>query len=127
MKIRSVDLINGFLYPRVHLDVFGSGGESKSFVATLDTGFSGWVALPESEIDALRLPHFRTERITLADASEISADLHVADVFFSDHLFKVYVVSIGSVPLVGTSLLWNAGITLDMTPNGDIGYVSLNQ
>ncbi len=122
-----MDLVNGFLYPRVDLEVFGASTEGQRFVATLDTGFSGWVALPEKVVDTLGLPYFRTERITLADASEISADLHVADVFFSDRLFKVYVVSIGSVPLVGTSLLWNAGIKLDMIPNGDIEYVALNR
>ena len=68
----------------------------------------------------------RTEKITLADASEINADLHLADVFFAYRLYRVYVASVGTVALVGTSLLSKAKITVDMVPNGDITYAPIS-
>ena len=122
MKIGSVRLVNGFLNPQVGLDVFGTDGEVESFPATLDTGFSGWVALPENIVNRLSLPYLWTDKITLADASEIDADIHVAEVFFADRVFRVYVVSVGAAPMVGTGLLRNAGLTLNMVPEGEITY-----
>ena len=126
MKIGSVLMVNGFLNPQVGLEVFGPDGEAGSFAATLDTGFSGWVALPESAVNSLSLPYLWTDKITLADASEIDADLHVAQVFFADRVFRVYVVSVGTAPMVGTGLLQNASLTLNMVPDGDITYAPVN-
>ncbi len=126
MKIGTVESVGGVLYPKVSFDAFDLEGESHAYIATLDTGFSGWIALPAGEIDRLRLPFFRTAKVTLADASEINAGIYIAEVFFTDRISKVLVLAIGSVPLVGTSLLANASINLDMFPNGEVTYSAIS-
>ncbi len=122
MKIGVVELQNGLLCPKVGFDIVGSGGEVESFSGTLDTGFTGWVALPESEIDNLGLKFSHYDVLTLADNKTVQVPLYVGEVFLATRWHRVFVVQIGSTPLVGTGLVSKARITLDMVSDGDIDY-----
>lgn len=126
MKIGEVELQNGLLFPKVSFDIVGSNGRVESIYGTLDTGFTGWVALPESEIDHLGLRFSHDDVLTLADNETVQAPLYVAEVFLADRWHRVFVVQIGSIPLIGTGIVGNARITLDMIPDGEIDYLPLN-
>ena len=122
MKIGEVEVQNGLLYPNVGFDIVGSDGRVKSFSGTLDTGFTGWVALPGSEIDDLGLTFSHDDVLTLADNRTVHAPLYLGEVFLAERWQRVFVVQIGSTPLVGTGLVGNARITIDMVSNGNIAY-----
>lgn len=124
MKIGEVEVQNGLLYPNVGFDIVGSDGRVKSFSGTLDTGFTGWVALPGSEIDELGLRFSHDDVLTLADNRTVHAPLYMGEVLLADRWERVFVVQIGATPLVGTGLVRNSLITLDMVSNGDIDYVA---
>ena len=124
MKIGAVEVQNGLLFPKVNFDIGGGDGGVRSFSGTLDTGFTGWVALPETEIDDLGLRFSHDDVLTLADNRTVQAPLYIGEVFLADSWQRVFVVQIGSTPLVGTGLVRNALITLDMVSNGDIDYVA---
>lgn len=122
MKIGAVKVQNGLLFPKVNFDIGGGNGGVRSFSGTLDTGFTGWVALPETEIDDLGLRFSHDDVLTLADNRTVHAPLYLGEVFIAERWQRVFVVQIGSTPLVGTGLVGNARITLDMVPNGSIEY-----
>ena len=126
MKIGAVELQNGLLHPKVNFHVAGFGQEIESFSGTLDTGFTGWVALPEAEIEKLGLEFSHTDILTLADSGNVQAPLYVGEVLLVDSWLRVFVVGIGLVPLVGTGLVRNARLTVDLIPNGTIDYTALS-
>lgn len=125
MIIGEVELQNGLLYPKVSFDIVGYDGRVESISGTLDTGFTGWIALPESAIDHLGLIFSHDDVLTLADDETVQAPLYIAEVFMADRWHRVFVVQIGSTPLIGTGIVSNARVTLDMIPDGDIDYVPL--
>ena len=122
MKIGAVEVQNGLLCPKVSFDIAGPSGGVRSFSGTLDTGFTGWVALPESAIDDLSFRFSHDDVLTLADNRTVQAPLYIGEVFLADRWQRVFVVQIGSTPLIGTGLVSKARITLNMVPDGDIDY-----
>lgn len=126
MKIGSVELQNGLLCPKVSFEIAGFNGQVESFPGTLDTGFTGWIALPESEIDNLGLRFSHDDVLTLADNETVQVPLYIGEVFLVDRWHRVFVVQIGSTPLIGTGIVGNGRVVVDMIPNGDIDYVPLN-
>ena len=126
MKIGAVELQNGLLCPKVSFDVVGPNGRVESFSGTLDTGFTGWVALPGPEIDKLGLRFSHNDVLTLADNETVQAPLYIGEVFLAARWHRVLVVQIGSTPLVGTKITSNSKISIDMIPNGDITYTPIN-
>ena len=126
MKIGVVEPRNGLLQPKVSFDVVGPEGRVKSYSGILDTGFTGWIALPATDIDTLGLNFSHDDTLTLADDRTVRVSLYVGEVFLADRWHRVFVVQIGSIPLVGTGMVSNSRITIDMVPDGDIDYIALN-
>lgn len=126
MKIGVVEPRNGLLQPKVNFDVVGSKGRVESYSGVLDTGFTGWIALPANDIEKLALNFSHDDTLTLADDRTVRVSLYTAEVFLAYRWHKLFVVQIGSTPLVGTGITNNSRITLDMIPNGDITYTPIN-
>ena len=126
MKIGVVEPRNGLLQPKVSFDVAGPKGGVESYSGVLDTGFTGWIALPEAEIEKLALNFSHDDTLTLADDRTVRVSLYIAEVFLAYQWHKLFVVQIGSIPLVGTGITSNSRITIDMVPNGDITYAPIS-
>ena len=124
MKIGAVEVQNGLLCPKVNFDIGGGNGEVRSFSGTLDTGFTGWVALPEAVIDDLSLRFSHDDVLTLADNRTVQAPLYIGEVFLADRWQRVFVVQIGSTALIGTGVVSNGRVVIDMIPDDDIDYVA---
>ena len=126
MKIGSVELEEGFLYPKVSFEVVDASGRVESFTGTLDTGFTGWIVLPATEIEKLDLSFSHNGVMTLADDNTVQVPIYVGEVFLAFNWHRVLVVQIGTIPLVGTGITSNSRITLDMIANGQITYAPID-
>ena len=126
MKIGSVELQNGLLHPKVGFDMVGAG-RVESYLGTLDTGFTGWISLPEAEIAKLEFSFSHTDVLTLADNETVQVPLYIGEGFLAHNWYRVFVVQIGSTPLIGTGITSNSRITIDMIPNGNITYTPINE
>ena len=60
----------------VRLSVFGRAGHRETIEAVVDTGYDGWLSLPQSLIHDLELPWIKFGRAVLADGSECGFDIY---------------------------------------------------
>jgi clan AA aspartic protease len=71
----------------------------------IDTGFKGYLTLPESAVEALQLPFFDRITANLADDSSIDVSLYVATILWHGESKEVPVIAMGKRPLLRTKLL----------------------
>ena len=89
----------------IRLTVLGASGRRRSVEALIDTGFDGFLSLPSSAIEALKL-NWRDRRFAiLADGSETVFDVYRGVVDWDGRRRSVSIHEADAVPLVGMALL----------------------
>jgi clan AA aspartic protease len=77
----------------------------KSINAVIDTGFTGFLSLPQSIIDELELPWSYSDFATLGDGSETLFDIHNANVIWDGQFREIEINSADTDPLLGMKML----------------------
>ena len=90
----------------------GVNGIEANLQVTVDTGFSEYVSLPQTWVDALALPFARYNDVTLADGSDIQAAVYEGIVVWDEQDKSVEVHCLEGDPLIGMSLLLEFLLTL---------------
>ena len=86
----------------------------------LDTGYNGWLTLPQDIISRLGLT-IRVERtVSLADGRSVALRTFAATALWHGQTSKVYVVESESEPLLGLSMLWGSRLTLEAREVGEV-------
>jgi clan AA aspartic protease len=117
-------MIEGFvtnaLEATVSIQVLGTSKQGCEVTAVIDTGFSGDLTLPQTDIDELQLTWLCRQQGMLADGS-----LHTFDVYMgvidwngADRPIEVEVAEIE--PLLGMSLLENCSLRIDIKDGGKV-------
>ncbi len=106
--------------------VVGQANSPKQMVeAVIDTGFTGFLSLPLSIINALGLPwHFR-DLGTLGDGSEVIFDMYKATVIWDDQTQVIDVAASEAEPLVGMSLLSGFKVQIEVVEGGTVTIEAL--
>ncbi len=104
----------------------GQANSPKQMVeAVIDTGFTGFLSLPLSIINALGLPwHFR-DLGTLGDGSEVIFDMYTATVIWDGQTQVIDVAASEAEPLVGMSLLSGFKVQIDVVEGGTVTIEAL--
>ena len=97
----------------VRLRVSRPGGPSAEIRAAIDTGFTGFLALPTDTITRLGLSLVGARRRRLADGSLMLLNLYLAHVLWDGVLRRVQVLETGGPCLVGVSLLYGYVLTFE--------------
>ena len=92
----------------------------------MDTGFTAALTLPEPIIRALSLPFDSTGRLSLADGTVSSFDLHLAEILWDGQWRPVLASAIGDEVLVGMRLLNGFRLCIDAIPGGVVEITSLS-
>ncbi len=129
MLVGRVNQSNGRLVPLASLILENSVGEVVAFDAKIDTGFDGWLGLPNDYIEALGLEAIDTDLVTLADNQQRPIDVYTAEVIWGQQNQTVRTHRAGTMPLIGMSMLDGHTLTIDarnggsieLTPTGDSG------
>ena len=109
------------LEPRLSLEVAGPARQVITLEATIDTGFSGWLTLPETLIEELNLTSYGPRPNRLANDSVVLIQTYSALVQWCGQLRPVIVSNASNVrPLIGTALLENFRLTIDMWEDGAV-------
>ena len=66
-----------------------------------DTGFNGYMTLPQGFVTGLGLPFTSTGRAFMADGSEVSFDVQNGSVLWDGHQRRIRVNVASTTPLVG--------------------------
>ena len=104
----------------VRLRISRPGGSSEEMIAAIDTGFTGFLALPTDTIARLGLNLVGARRGRLADGSLILMNLYLANVLWDGSLRRVQVLETGGPCLVGVSLLYGYVLTFEAIEGGHV-------
>jgi clan AA aspartic protease len=115
----TVGSVNASLEAVVRLTVQGTRGQQE-IEAVVDTGFSGYLTLPTPLIEALGLPPSGRGRAILADGSEVSFNVHEAEVMWHEPPRRVFVAVADTDPLVGMALLYGQELKVQVVDGGGV-------
>ena len=111
---------NQHLEAVVAIDVEGGDGVSHSLEVALDTGFTGYLVLPQGIISRLGLRYRGRRSIILADGERSTINSYASAVTWHGLRRDVIIFESRSESLLGTALLSNSRVTLDVWADGDV-------
>jgi clan AA aspartic protease len=94
--------------------------------AIVDTGFSGYLALPGDLINRLKLQRIDNQAVILGDGTEVVLDRYLLVVLWHGEERTVSALQTDGGPLVGMSLLYGSRVVLDVVNNGDVSINPLH-
>ncbi|HZP83346.1 MAG TPA: hypothetical protein VFB21_17010 [Chthonomonadaceae bacterium] len=112
--------VMGNLDPIVQLLVRDVQGTEKPVDFVVDTGFNGYLALPQRRIDDLGLLVSGSDNVLLADGSIAASLLYDAVVLWDGQERTVNVIELAGDPLIGTSLLFDHDVTIWFINGGQV-------
>ena len=110
---------------RVPLVVVGPSGQEQGVAAIVDTGFSGYLTLPVSVIEALELPWLGRGRALVGDGSRQAFDLYAATVVWDDEPLPVQVASTETEPLLGIGMMYGHELRIQVVEDGAVSIEAL--
>jgi clan AA aspartic protease len=110
----------------IRLRVSRPGGPSEVVNVVIDTGFTGFLALPTDTIARLGLHLVGSRRGRLANGSLVYMHLYVANVLWDGLLQRVQVLETGGPCLVGVSLLYGYILTFEAIDGGHVSIEKLS-
>ena len=115
-----VEPIN-LLEPRISLEIAGPSLDFRQIEAVVDTGFNGWLTLTRDLVDELDLTSYGHRPSFLANGTRTLMGIFSALVLWSGQYRPVLIHQVESGrPLVGTSMLENSCLTIDMLEGGRV-------
>jgi len=95
-------------------------GRGEGVETAVDTGFNGFLTLPDSMIASLGLPYHSRTVVTLADGSQVALRQYEASVLWDGTERDVLVLEADGGPLTGMALLRGSRLTLDVEIGGAV-------
>ena len=104
----------------VPLTVQGPEGQARAIEAVIDTGFTGFLAIPYGVVAELGLPFVNTSLAILADGSESTLNVYRAIVFWNGEPRYVRAYAAGTTPLVGMRMLDDHDLSIQVRDGGRV-------
>ena len=115
-----------YLEPFVPVVVQGEKSSvSKELQIAVDTGFNGWLALPPETIKELELDFLGARPSIQADGQKRNFNIYRGVVVWHGEAKRILVLEKGGTPLLGTSLLEQSNINIDVIVDGDVSISRL--
>lgn len=112
--------VNKNLEAVLALSIFGADGVASEITAVMDTGYSGFLALPAALLILLGCKLSGSAQLTLADGSEINSDVYEATILWEGHPLKLQVDVLEAESLVGMALLKGHDLQIRAEVNGPV-------
>ena len=109
----------------IELEVIGSNQKREKVEAAIDTGFNGYLTLPNDLINYLKLQLAGSRHVTLGDGNVVVLDMYLTKVLWHGQEREVLTLQADSGPLISMSLLYGNRVMLDVIDNGDVTIDSL--
>ncbi len=112
--------VSGNQRPLIAVEILDSEDRLQSVEAILDTGFTGYLTLPQESIRQLGLRSVGQRTFELANGDLFDFQVYLGSVSWHDRPNDVLVLESDSVPLLGMTLLWGSRVTLDASTGGEV-------
>jgi clan AA aspartic protease len=109
----------------IRLSLRDPGGQEVPIDFVLDTGFAGYLVLPQSMVAALSLPYSYPAAGYLADGTGIQIPAYDAAVLWDGEERVVEVLATGRDPLLGMALLDGCDLHVEVTDGGLVAIDTL--
>ena len=109
----------------IELVVIGLNRQEK-IEAVVDTGFSGYLALPSDLINRLKLRRIDNQAVILGDGTEVVLEKYLLAALWHGEEYNVSTLQTDGGPLVGMSLLYGSQVVLDVINDGDVSINALH-
>ncbi len=121
-KVKSEVDEDGYVYlkPQITVRISGINSGFLNQDATVDTGFTGWLALPEDTIQELELTRYGQRPASQASGEASMYSIYGALVSWHGEGRPVLVHQITGTPLIGMALLEGSRLTVDAQEGGDV-------
>ena len=116
-----------FLEARVNIDIAGSNRYFRPIEVVVDTGFTGFLTLPESVIDEIGLDTFGQRPAILANGELRMFDIYGAVIRWQGQERVAIVHESDGKSLLGMALLTGNRLIVDAREAGDVSIESLEQ
>lgn len=104
----------------VRLTLFGQDSQRERITAVVDTGYDGWLSLPQSLIHDLELQWINFGRAVLADGSECGFDVYAGEVVWDRRRVQIEIDASETMPLVGMQMLEGFELTMQVHQEGAV-------
>ena len=109
----------------IGLEVIGSNQKREKVEAVIDTGFNGYLTLPNNLINSLNLQQAGSRRVTLGDGNIVVLEMYFAKVLWHGQEREILALQADGGTLIGISLLYGSRLVLEVIDNGNVTIDSL--
>ncbi|MDB9517055.1 clan AA aspartic protease [Roseofilum reptotaenium CS-1145] len=107
------------------LVVGNSTGQREVIDTVIDTGFDGFLSLPDETIIRLGLPWRTSSTVTLGDGSETMFDFYTGTVIWDGQYRMIDIAESETEPLVGMGMLYGYRLQVDAVEGGRVKIEAL--
>ena len=104
----------------IDLILLGPAGRIREIKAVIDTGYTGFLALPADLVSELDLAYKSSGGAFLADGSEVSFEVYDCAVIWEGQPRHIEIDATGSAPLVGMLLLDSHSLYMEVENGGRV-------
>ena len=108
------------LEARITVDIVGANQVFQTLEVVVDTGYTGWMSLPETVINAIGLDYAGIRPATLANGQTVPTAAYNAGLLWHGQPVDVVVQSLNNKPMIGTELLAYCHLAIDWWDGGDV-------
>lgn len=108
------------LEARITVNIVGANLAFQALEVVVDTGYTGWMSLPESIINEIGFDYVGMRPATLANGQTIPAAAYNAGLLWHGQPVDVVVQALDSKPMVGAELLAGSRLTIDWWDGGEV-------
>lgn len=111
---------DGGLEAWITVSVMDADSEPQRCEVIVDTGFTGWLTLPEADIRRLGLVKAGSQYSIIASGNEEEFDYYRTSVLWHGRLHEIEVFQSIDQPLLGMELLEGSRVSVDAWDGGDV-------
>lgn len=108
------------LEARISVDIVGIARIFRTLEVVVDTGYTGWMSLPEPIINDIGLDYAGIRPSTLANGQTVPTDAYNAGLLWHGQPIDIVVQALNNKPMIGTELLANCHLTINWWDGGDV-------
>lgn len=112
--------INDRYEPVITIRVSDPGGKQIEVDAVVDTGFNGFLCLPQEVVESLQMPYLYSRTARMADDQDRNMRLHQAEVVWDGQVRTVEAHASGATALVGMQLMTHHRLEMDIRIGGAV-------